>query len=250
MKIVAFIPARYQSTRFPGKPLATIWDRPMIQHVYERAVSCTELSEVYVATDDERIAECVRGFHGKVVMTRTDHRSGTDRISEAVEKMKLEPKDIVVNIQGDQPLFQSSIVAQLVKPLVEDDSIPMATLMCKITEESDLHNPNHVKVVTDQEGFAIYFSRYPIPFIRDAGTAQIHYKHLGFYSFRKHFLKRFTDLPEGRLEIAERLEQLRALEHGFRIKVCETGFDSVEVDVPEDVRKVEAMIRGSHRSTQ
>lgn len=244
MKIFAFIPARYHSTRFPGKPLALIAGKPMIQHVYERALSCGELSEVFVATDDERISACVEGFGGKAIMTAKEHRSGTDRITEAAMKNGLEEGDIVVNIQGDQPLFRPSVVTLLVEPLIEDSSIPMSTLRCKIADRDDVNNPNHVKVVTDAQGFALYFSRYPVPFFRDPESRQVHYKHLGFYGFRMGFLVKFTSLPAGVLESAESLEQLRALEYGFKIKVSETTSDSIEVDVPEDVRRVEEILRG------
>ena len=243
MKIFAFIPARYQSTRFPGKPLALIAGKPMIQHVYERSVLCPELSEVYVATDDERISECVRGFGGKVVMTKKDHQSGTDRISEAALKTGVGKQDIIVNIQGDQPLFDPSVITLLIKPLVEDGSIPMSTLKWKMIDDNHGRNPNHVKVVTDNQGFALYFSRCPIPYFRDNEPGR-HYKHLGFYGYRMEFLTRFTGLSQGKLECAEKLEQLRALEHGFRIKVVETPFNSVEVDVPEDIETVEKILQG------
>lgn len=244
MKIFAFIPARYQSTRFPGKPLALIAGKPLIQHVYERALLCPELSEIYVATDDERISDCVHGFAGKVVMTEKAHQSGTDRISEAAIKIGLEKQDIIVNIQGDQPLFDPSVITLLVKPLVEDESIHMSTLKWKITDENHIRNPNHVKVVTDNQGFALYFSRCPIPYFRDTGPGKTHYKHLGFYGYRMEFLTRFTILSQGKLESAEKLEQLRALEHGFKIKVMETPFNSVEVDVPEDIEIVETILQG------
>ena len=244
MKIFAFIPARYQSTRFPGKPLAHIAGKPMIQHVYERAVLCQELSDVFVATDDERISDCVQAFGGKVVMTDKAHRSGTDRICEAAIKTGVEKRDIIVNIQGDQPLFEPRVIDLLVKPLVEDEAILMSTLKWKIHDQDDVENSNHVKVVTDGQGFALYFSRCPIPFFRNREKGVTHYKHLGFYGYRMDFLKQFTMLPEGFLESAEKLEQLRVLEHGFRIKVMETPSNSVEVDVPEDIVKVEEILLG------
>jgi len=244
MRIYALIPARYQSTRFPGKPLAKIAGKPMIQHVYERATSCPEVSEVIVATDDERISASIKAFGGKAVMTDPAHRSGTDRIYEAAVKMNVGREDLVVNIQGDQPLFHPSTVSRLVEPLSDDQSIPMTTLKWKIPDERDLENPNHVKVVTDKKGFALYFSRYPVPFFRNEKAKQLHYKHLGFYGFRMDFLLQFTRLSEGALEAAEKLEQLRALEHGFKIKVQETPFNSIEVDVPEDVKKVEEILKG------
>ena len=242
MKIFAFIPARYQSTRFPGKPLAMSGEKPMIQHVYERAMSCPEISKVCVATDDKRISACVRGFGGQVVMTGKTHQSGTDRICEAASKTGLNTEDLVINIQGDQPLFHPSIVSKLIKPFMEDPSIPMTTVKWKIKNPDDIRNPNHVKVVTDRQGFALYFSRYPLPFFRDAESGQVHYKHLGFYGFRMSFLLKFTGLSQGVLEVAEKLEQLRALEYGFKIKVLETPYNSIEVDVPEDVERVKAVL--------
>jgi 3-deoxy-manno-octulosonate cytidylyltransferase (CMP-KDO synthetase) len=244
MKITAFIPARYGSSRFPGKPLALIAGKPMIQHTYERALSCPELSAVYVATDDDRIADCVRQFGGKALMTSPTHYSGTDRIAEAALKVGLEGEDLVVNIQGDQPSFQPSVVTDLVRPLIEDQDLPMSTLKYRITRTDEIQNPNHVKVVTDTNGFAIYFSRCPIPYCRDGIPDGVHFKHLGFYSFRMAFLIRFTSLSQGVLESLEKLEQLRALEYGYKIKVLETRFDSVEVDVPEDVKAIETILRG------
>ncbi len=216
----------------------------MIQHVYERAMSCPEISEVFVATDDKRILACVIEFGGKAVMTGQEHRSGTDRICEAATKIGLNTEDLIVNIQGDQPIFHPSIVSRLVKPFVADRSVPMTTVKWKITDPDDILNPNHVKVVTDRQGFALYFSRYPLPFFRDAESRQVHYKHLGFYGFRMEFLLKFTRLAQGVLEAAEKLEQLRALEHGFKIKVVETPFNSIEVDVPEDIRRVEEVLGG------
>jgi len=245
MKVFAFIPARFHSTRFPGKPLALILDKPMIQHVYERVRSSNELSEVYVATDDERILKCVQGFGGKGIMTGKGHRSGTDRVWEAARKTGLEPDDIVINIQGDQPLLPPSVISELVLPLKEDSSLPMATLKWKIRDEADLLNPNHVKVVTDREGYALYFSRSAIPFVRDRHGKTACYKHLGIYGYRMAFLARFTRLPKGVLESVESLEQLRALENGFRIKVVETPFNSIEVDVPADIEKVEKILRAT-----
>jgi 3-deoxy-manno-octulosonate cytidylyltransferase (CMP-KDO synthetase) len=238
MKKVAFIPARYRSTRFEGKPLASIAGRPMIQHVYERATTCRELDEAYVATDDRRIFDCVVGFGGKAIMTHGQHRSGTDRIAEAADKVGLADHDIVVNIQGDQPMFDPIIITQLIAPLVEDPALPMSTLMHRIKDERELHDTNHVKVVVDTKGCALYFSRLAIPFYRNRESRTSHYKHLGLYAFRKHFLMTFTKLPYGVLEDAEKLEQLRVLEHGYRIMVVETAFDSTEVDTPEDIEVV------------
>lgn len=244
MKIFAFIPSRFKSSRFPGKPLAVIAGKPMIRHVYERAILCPEIDNTYVATDDKRIFDCVEGFGGNAVMTDKSHRSGTDRICEAALKTGVADDDIVVNIQGDQPLFECSTVSLLVSPLIADRSIKMSTLKWKIEREDDISNPNHVKVVTDINECAIYFSRHPIPYVRDKGTEHAFFKHLGLYAYRMDFLVTFTSLPEGVLESVEKLEQLRALENGFRIKVTETTFNSVEVDVPEDIKKVEEILKG------
>lgn len=211
----------------------------MIQHTYERARACPDIEGAFVATDDPRIAQCVEGFGGRVVMTADTHRSGTDRIAEAAKQMDLKDDDVIVNIQGDQPLFDPEVISEMTRPLAADPSLPMSTLKWKIMETHDIRNPNHVKVVTDREGMALYFSRHPIPFCRDGVCRDVHFKHLGFYAFRMSFLSRFTALPTGALEELEKLEQLRALEHGFRIKVIETRHDSVEVDVPDDTIKIE-----------
>ena len=240
MKIVAVIPARYQSKRFNGKPLALIAGKPMIQHVVQQAKACPEVDEIYVATDDQRIYECVQGFGGTAIMTSEHHQSGTDRIAEAVETIQLADQDIVVNIQGDQPIFQPSMLTDLVEALTKNPTVPMSTLMHKIIDDQELHDTNKVKVVVDNNGYALYFSRSPIPFYRDEPTKKtVHYKHLGLYAYRKEFLLAFTQLSYGLLEHAEKLEQLRALEHGFKIKVVETIFDSIEVDTPEDIQRVE-----------
>lgn len=243
MKVYAFIPARYDSQRFPGKPLTMLLGKPMIQHVFERASTCPGVDGVRVATDDDRIADCVRAFGGGVVMTDSGHASGTDRISEAAERTGLQADDIVVNIQGDQPAFHPSIVPALLGPLLGDRSLGMSTLSFKMIDERDISNPNHVKVVTDRKGNALYFSRCPIPFSRDGRSKQSHYKHLGFYGFRMAFLSQFTRLERGVLESTERLEQLRALEHGFKIRVVTSPRNSIEVDVPEDVARAEAALR-------
>lgn len=217
--------------------------KPMIQRVYERAKLCTQLSDIYVATDDARILDCVHGFGGKAVMTNPSHPSGTDRIAEAARMRGLAPDDLIINIQGDQPVFDPLVVSQLSAPFEKDPTISMTTLKHRISEPEDMQNPNHVKVVTDNNGFALYFSRYPIPYLRDGGEVAPYYKHLGFYGFRMEFLCAFTGLSEGTLESAEKLEQLRALEYGFRIKVIETDFNSPEVDVPGDVADVERSLK-------
>jgi 3-deoxy-manno-octulosonate cytidylyltransferase (CMP-KDO synthetase) len=243
MNVHVFIPARFESTRFPGKPLALIAGKPMIEHVYVRALSCPEVSGVFVATDDERIVSCVRGFGGKAIKTAQTHVSGTDRIAEAVQTLPLDEEDLIVNIQGDQPLFEPSIVSELIKPLTEDNQIGMSTLIFRITDENEVTDPKHVKVVADREGYALFFSRSPIPYFRDTKSEKVHYKHLGFYAYRPSFLSAFASLPVGELESAEKLEQLRALEHGLKIKTVETLFDSIEVDTPDDLKRVETMIQ-------
>ena len=242
-KVVAIIPARYHSNRFEGKPLALICGKPMIQHVYERAQEATILSRVVVATDDERIADCVRGFGGEVVMTSPDHVSGTDRLAEAATLLDIPEHDVVVNIQGDQPLFPSEIISQVAQPLLDDPLLPMSTLIYKIVRKEEINDPNHVKTVFDRKGMALYFSRAPIPFCRNPEDEQApnYYKHLGFYAYRKEFLLSFVALPEGEWERFEKLEQLRALEYGYGIKVVLTGHDSIEVDTPADAMRVEAL---------
>ncbi len=243
MGTFAFIPARYDSSRFPGKPLALISGKPMIQRVYERAVACPQLSNVFVATDDERISSCVKAFGGNAIMTDKSHRSGTDRIAQAALITGLGQEDIIVNIQGDQPVFDPSVLAQLTAPFGDEPGLPMTTLKHRISDPDDARNINHVKVVTDVHGYALYFSRYPVPYLRDASsTPSIHFKHLGFYGFRMKFLLQFTSLPKGILESAENLEQLRALEYGFKIRVIETTYNSVDVDVPEDIAAVEKVL--------
>jgi len=245
MRILACIPARYESTRFPGKPLALIAGRPMIQHVYHCARSCPEITEVYVATDDERISKCVRDFGGKAIITKEDHPSGTDRIAEAAETLDLNNDDLVVNIQGDQPLFSPSLISLLIEPLLKDPQVPMSTLQYRIPEHYEVGNPTYVKMVTDKAGFALYFSRSPIPFFRDSSAGEIYYIHLGFYAYRRDFLRVFAGLPVSPLESYEKLEQLRALENGFRIKVADSPYDSIEIDAPKDIKTVEKMMMGN-----
>lgn len=245
VQVIAIIPARYKSNRFPGKPLAPINGKPMIQHVVERARKVNLLSRVVVATDDERIARCVAAFDGECVMTRDDHVSGTDRLAEAAETLGVSEHDIVVNIQGDQPLFPPEIIDQVTRPLLEDPNVPMSTLIYKIIREEEIEDPNHVKTVFDKDNYALYFSRSAIPFQRNPGEGTpTYYKHLGVYGYRKNFLLTFVGLPEGEWEHFEKLEQLRALEFGYRIKVVLTAHDSVEVDTEEQLRQVEKLLNG------
>jgi len=238
MRVICVIPARYSSSRFEGKPLADICGKPMIQRVYERALRSGTVSDVVVATDDERIFAAVGRFGGQAVMTSADHRSGTDRIAEAVSRLSAADRDIIVNIQGDQPLFEPSQIDEVVKPLLDDPSVDFSTLIYRILRKEEISDPNAVKVVFDRDHFALYFSRSPIPYCRDAGGSPVYYKHHGIYAYRKSFLVTFTKLEEGYLERLEALEQLRAMEHGHRIKVVETLQDSIEVDTPQDLERV------------
>ncbi len=218
----------------------------MIQHVYEEARACSEVSDVFVATDDERIARCVRDFGGHAVMTGPDHLSGTDRISEAASLKGLEKEDLVINIQGDQPTFEHPCLSYLIGPLLEDKALPMSTLVFKITDDREIADLKNVKTVWDKEGFALFFSRAPIPCYRDSGSERIYYKHLGFYAYRREFLTTFASLPAGEWENAEKLEQLRAVEHGYKIKIVESPYDSFEVDTPSDIRIAESIL--AHRT--
>lgn len=242
--VIGVIPARYASTRFPGKPLADLLGKPMIQHVYERASRARTLQRVLVATDDRRIFDAVAAFGGQAVMTRADHPTGTDRIAEAVARLDV---DLVVNIQGDEPLIEPEVIDAAAAPLIEDPSIPISTLMSRVTDPSDLDNPNVVKLVVDRQGFALYFSRARIPYVRDPGVLDVtYYYHPGLYVYRKDFLLTYASLPPTPLEQAEKLEQLRALEHGYRIKVVETTHRPVGVDTPEDLEQVKRLLSQAH----
>lgn len=237
-KIIGCIPARSESSRFPGKPLCDILGKPMIVRVLERAQSCGALSSVYVVTDSEVIFEAVSDHGGKAIMTIEKHASGSDRVAEAARKLNLSPLDIVVNIQGDQPLFDSEMTTQVIRPLIDDPSIPMSTLIYEIVREEEIHHPNAVKTVFDRDGFALYFSRSTVPFCRNANEQHAYYKHHGIYAFRQDFLQIFNKLPIGKWERAEGLEQLRALENGFKVRVVVTDKDSIEVDTLEDLERV------------
>jgi 3-deoxy-manno-octulosonate cytidylyltransferase (CMP-KDO synthetase) len=245
MKIFAFIPARYDSTRFPGKPLKLILGKPMIQHVYERAKAAPEIAELYVTTDNERIYQCVLGFGGEAILTSRDHTSGTDRISEAASKIGLTRDDLVINIQGDQPTLDYRCIPYLIQPLMDHADVLMSTLVFKVGDEdgvNDPRNPKHAKTVMNREGFALFFSRAPIPCYRDPGPERAYFKHLGFYAYRREFLRTFASLPVGEWENAEKLEQLRAVEHGYKIKIIESPYDSFEVDQPDDIRIAESIL--------
>jgi len=244
MTVAAIIPSRWGSTRFAGKPLALICGKPMIQHVVEQVSLSTAVDVLAVATDDRRIAECVTSFGAKAILTRSENRSGSDRVAEAADRLGLSPSDIVVNIQGDQPLVHPESIDQVIAPLIADDVLPMSTLSFRIVRPEEITNPKDVKVVWDRKGFALYFSRSPIPCGRDPGTVFDTYKHLGVYAYRKRFLDVFCTLETGLLERIEQLEQLRALEHGYPIRVVQTEHDSPEVDLPSDIGRIEAVLCG------
>jgi 3-deoxy-manno-octulosonate cytidylyltransferase (CMP-KDO synthetase) len=236
MEPIIIIPARYESSRFPGKPLALINGLPMIGQVILRAVKVPGVSRVAVATDDLRIAEAALAFKAEIVMTQGDLRSGTDRVAEAARQMKLSPDSLVINCQGDQPLLPIEAVGDLIARHQIHPDWPMSTLVYRIANPAEIPDPKHVKTVFDAQGRAIYFSRSPIPFYRDGEEEQAYYKHLGIYAYPMSFLQTFSQLPTGVLESAEKLEQLRALEYGYSIHVVESAQDSFEVDSPLDLQ--------------
>lgn len=235
MKIIGVIPARYDSTRFPGKPLADINGKPMIQHVWENSSKSKLINELYVATDDKRIFDAVNAFWGNAVMTSKKHKSGSDRIGEVVKNKNC---DIVVNIQGDEPFINPANIDKAIMPLVKDKNINVSTLCTKIKNKDEINNPNVVKVVTDKKGFALYFSRYAIPYNRDDVKGVSYYKHIGLYVYRKDYLMKFVKMKPSKLELTEKLEQLRILENGGRIKVVITNIDSITVDTVSDLKKI------------
>ena len=252
MKVAAIIPSRYESSRFQGKPLAKILNKPMIRRVYERVQQADiELADIVVATDDQRIYDAVLNFGGNALMTSKKNRSGTDRVAEAAEKIGLDLEDIVINVQGDQPLLDPVCIKDMVTPFYSEKNINMSTLAFKIVNEREISDPKDVKVTFDINGYALYFSRATIPFGRNANHKFDTYKHLGFYAYTRRYLETFRKLPEGALEKIEKLEQLRALEHGHRIKVVITPYDSPEVDLPEDIVRVEKILTegGLHRAS-
>lgn len=244
MKFIGIIPARYASTRFPGKPLALLGGKPVIQHVYEKVAAVLEAA--YVATDDERIYDVVKAFGGQVVMTRTDHKSGTDRIEEAIEKIGGE-WDVVVNVQGDEPFVAKSQLDTICH-CFDDPTTQIATLGKPFESMEAVQNPNSPKIVVDNMGFAMYFSRSVIPYVRgkEKSSWLTHYpflKHLGIYAYRKDVLRQVTQLPQSSLEIAESLEQLRWLQNGFKIKVGTTDVETVGIDTPQDLERAEEFLK-------
>jgi 3-deoxy-manno-octulosonate cytidylyltransferase (CMP-KDO synthetase) len=241
--VMVVIPARYGSSRFPGKPLVMLGRKPMIQHVYEQAAACRVVTDVLVATDDERIKQTVEGFGGRAMMVAGDYRTGTDRVAGVARMFS---GDYFLDLQGDEIPLQPDLLTDLIEPFIESGA-GMGTLKRTIDSTEDVHNPSVVKVVTDQLGNALYFSRAPIPLVRDDASRQavggLHYIHLGLYMYRRDTLLKLTSLPTGRLEDAEKLEQLRALEHGIPIRVWETKHASLRVDTPEDVESVAEKIQ-------
>lgn len=241
-KIIAIIPARYQSSRFPGKPLANILERPMIQWVYESVKNVNAIEEVYVATDDTRIKECVEGFGGKCLMTSDKHQCGSDRLAECVDILGLQTEDVILNIQGDEPMIQEKMVEELISSIALPDTV-MGTLKERIVNTEDIYNSNIVKVVTDKYDNALFFSRCAIPFNRNNNEDIIYYRHVGVYAYRAGFLKEYTSMPKTKLELAESLEQLRVLENGYKIKVTETECSSLGVDTIEQLHEVEEIMK-------
>ncbi|MBI4558806.1 MAG: 3-deoxy-manno-octulosonate cytidylyltransferase [Candidatus Hydrogenedentes bacterium] len=243
-KILAVIPARFASTRFPGKVIAPIAGKPLVAHVYERCRNCALLTETVVATDDPRVVEALTPFNVMVAMTRSDHPSGTDRIAEVAARSDAA---IVVNVQGDEPLIDPLTIDATVRALLSDADVPMATAKRQITELERIADPNVVKVVCDERGRALYFSRFPIPYVRDHGDRgkARYWQHIGIYAFRRDFLLKYAKMPATPLEKLEKLEQLRVLENGYPIAVVETEYLSIGVDSPEDLERVRAMVEGA-----
>ncbi len=257
-KVIAIIPARWASSRFPGKPLAEIRGKPMIQWVVEQAGKARSVSQVIVATDDERIVKTVNHFGGTAVMTSENHISGTDRIAEVAEKLDC---DIVVNVQGDEPLIPPENIDLMLSPMLSEEAVLVSTLMMRIKIAEEMFDPNITKVVVDRQGNALYFSRAPIPYNRDEwpqgglkkeggdfpqDTSIMGYKHMGLYAYRKSFLMEFSRLNPSKLETLEKLEQLRILENGISIRVVETDKNSIGVDRKEDLAAVEKMLSDTH----
>ncbi len=239
---VAVIPARYHSTRLPGKALAEIAGRPMIEHVYRRAADARSIASVIVATDDQRIVDAVTAFGGAVRMTSPAHRSGTDRLAEIANTLE---HDVIVNVQGDEPLIEPAMIDEAVAPFASDSSLRMSTLRRRIDDAAEVANPNVTKVVVDRDGFAMYFSRAPIPYVRNGSPAAPAWRHVGLYVYRRECLLKLAQLAPTALEESEALEQLRALEHGIRIRVIETQYDSIGVDTPADLDRVRALLDAS-----
>jgi len=243
MDAIGIIPARYSATRFEGKVLADLLGKSVIQHVWENAKKALTLDDLIVATDDERIRDEVVRFGGKAILTAREHKTGTDRLREVANPIDTK---VVVNIQADEPLLHPTMIDDIVRPLLEDKGISMTTLKKRITDPEDLKNPNVVKVVTDRNGYALYFSRSAIPYPRFHDSV-VFFKHIGLYGFTKDFLFTFTNLPASVLENIEGLEQLRVLENGYKIKVAETEFDTIGIDTPEDLERAREVLISRNR---
>jgi len=238
-RAIGVIPARYAASRFPGKLLALLDDRTVIEHVYRRAALATKLTELFVATDDDRIARIVKSFGGKVIRTSSSPATGTERVAEACRGCQF---DIVVNIQGDEPFLTGEMIDMVVEELARVPELVVVTLMKRIETAEEMNDPGLVKVVTDREGFALYFSRSPIPHGSPA-LPSIAYKHIGIYGYRRDFLSLLVKLPPSPLEVHERLEQLRVLENGYKIKVLETARDTIGIDTPEDLERAREFLK-------
>jgi 3-deoxy-manno-octulosonate cytidylyltransferase (CMP-KDO synthetase) len=243
MKCAAIIPARFGSTRFLGKPLALINGKPMIQWVYENTDACNLVDKTIVATDSKEIRNAVCGFGGEAIMTSPDHETGTDRIAEAAENIDAE---LIINVQGDEPVLPAAAIEEAVLPLVNDSTIPMGTLKTKILKKEEISDTNIVKVITDINDLALYFSRSVIPFDRDGHNQVDFYRHIGLYVYRRDFLFKVSKMEQTLLEKAEKLEQLRVLENGYSIMVKETDYYPVGVDVPDDIIRVEKLMNGKY----
>lgn len=241
MQVVGIIPARYQSTRLPGKPLALIAGQPMIWHVYQQAKKSRYLQDVLVATDDQRIADAVQAFGGKAILTSAEHSTGTDRLAEVAEKLTA---DLIVNIQGDEPLIEPAMIDQAILPLLENEDLVMSTLKKKIDNKEEMLSPHVVKVVTDLKNKALYFSRSLLPYPRQKTDCPV-YKHIGLYVYKREFLMAFSKMTPTPLEKSESLEQLRALENGYQIYVAETDYQTIGVDTRDDLAKVAAILERS-----
>ena len=237
MKVTAIIPSRFESKRFPGKALADIQGKTMIQHVYEQVQKSTLIDTVYVATDSDAIRSSIEELNGNAIMTSKKCSSGTDRVAEAARTLKLEDDDVVVNIQGDQPFLQPECLNDLVQAFLKQPGLAMGTLAYGIKDENEINNPNNVKVIFDKDNFAIYFSRARIPFNRDNTQNILYYKHIGIYAYSNSFLQDFTNLPYSTLEHVEKLEQLRVIDGGHKIQVTVTNHDSHSIDDPADLKK-------------
>ena len=242
MDVIGVIPARYSSTRFSGKVLADIFGKPMIQHVWERAKASRILDDLIIACDDEIIEKAAQDFGAKTVMTSKEHACGTDRISEVVNPLDVK---VVVNIQGDEPLVHPVMIENVARALLEDSSLSMATIMKKIEDPAEINDPHVVKVVVGKNNLALYFSRAPIPYLAQNSEVKeaVYYKHIGLYGYTKDFLFTYKNLPVSNLEKAEKLEQLRVLAEGFKIKMIETKFDTISVDTPEDLEKLKTLLK-------